>query len=162
MSLLPRCLTETVSWRNDLSEFTVSEGSILMMKARAQLSISHHQSHEDKTRGHRGSSCFLPFPFILFRPPPQRDDTHYAGGSSPLSKFSLGVSATLHPDMPHYDVTLSSVLKHSIMEEDRQLMRFRNLSSCKIHEVIKKKSSVERRDCPASGAEVSTDSALVR
>lgn len=81
------------------------------------------------------------------------------GGSSPLSKFSLGVLATLYPDMPYYGVTLSSVLKHSIMEGDRQLMRFRKLSSSKMHEVIKKKSSVERRDC---GAEVFTNSALVR
>lgn len=60
------------------------------------------------------------------------------GGSSPLSKFSLGVLATLYPDMPYYGVTLSSVLKHSIMEGDRQLMRFRKLSSSKMHEVIKK------------------------
>lgn len=69
MSLLPRRLTETISWRNGISGFTVSEGSILMMKARALLSISHHQGPRGQEKDTPGLFLFSSFSFNSVQTP---------------------------------------------------------------------------------------------
>lgn len=108
------------------------------------------------TRTRKGDTGALPvfFLFLLFCSDPHLKEV------APTLRVDLLPSANSPWECPQpFSIqtcltmaSLSSVLKHSIMEGGRQLMRFRKLSSYKIHEVIKKKiicgeKRLSSRDC---------------